>query len=74
VLGSKFSRAGWKWLCPFSRLNLSSFRFLFVGRCGVRGSPEEAGRHWWREGEGEEEVQRKEERASAIQPLEGPRL
>jgi hypothetical protein len=25
-------------------------------RCGVRGSPEEAGRHWWREGEGEEEV------------------
>jgi hypothetical protein len=40
-------------------------------RCGVRGSPEEAGRHWWREGEGEEEVQRKEERASAIQLLEG---
>jgi hypothetical protein len=37
----------------------------------VRGSPEEAGRHWWREGEGEEEVQRKEERASAIQLLEG---
>jgi hypothetical protein len=40
-------------------------------RYGVRGSPEEAGRHWWREGEGEEEVQRKEERASAIQLLEG---
>jgi hypothetical protein len=24
-------------------------------RYGVRGRPEEAGRHWWREGEGEEE-------------------
>jgi hypothetical protein len=28
-------------------------------RCGVRRSPEEAGRHWWREGQGEEEVPEK---------------